>query len=445
MYISEAYFSTYGFLGFLYFLICLVAAFLHSHRARKFQAIDVSSISMGLVYGIMMPIVASKVNGIEYIGKEILLESSNVLILHTAVAVLGVAGIYVGWLITPKIIRKHALGLFNRINPNEIIRILYALLIISFIAMFLYVHDYGGFMGYFSFNRLIRSGVSEEYDMSSFSYLLPFGKFSFIAFFGFYGLIQSKIRTKSTVIGLLIAFVFSQYMLLANAGRLPALAFWGIFLIALFSSKILQKSKFWGFALVIFPPIGVWVLFEISRLFELNMSDSILSFAIKESSFIVVSFFAQLHNGYLFDMFYEMAVWPAYLLPSSATHNWLTNASDINTALIMGSKKGEGGVTGAIPVDLLTFGLMQMHFFGVFICSLIFGLLLRLAIDISNSFSAHGLSHVFSIYVTINFGMLSIFYFYPKYQIVGYFPVFVLVISYISYIAVKAFLFRASK
>lgn len=439
----DIYFSFVGVFGVLVFLACLITAIVHSKRARQFQAIDLSSIAIGFVYGLIMPIVYANPENIDFVGREYIITSSDIFYTHTIAIVLAMIGLYFGWYLPSFKIKYKASRVFSEANKRTIIFWLYLMLLLSVFSMYLYTSDYGGFLEYFSYNRLIRSAAMDEFEVSRYSFLLPFGKFAFIAFFGFLGVVISRGRSVMIYIGLLTSFVASVYLLFANAGRLAAIAFFGILFLALLPKKILTSTRFWVLLVIPFSIFCSWLMYEVSDYFGLNPSATLLSYILKESSFVFVSFFAQFKEGNLFNFFYDVIFAPAYLLPSSWTINWLTNASEINTIIIMGAKKGEQGVTGSMPVDLLTFGLMQFHFFGVLIYAIFFGYVLRLLMHIAASFRYDGVSVVFSVYTMINFGVLTVFYSYPKHIIYGYFPIVLILICYIAIRGSKKIISRA--
>jgi len=113
------------------------------------------------------------------------------------------------------------------------------------------------------------------------------------------------------------------------------------------------------------------------------------------------------------------------LLPSSLWTQWVEGVSQVNTALIMGAPKGELGVTGEIPVDLLTLGLMQMSVFGIPIVGAAFGALLRLIQCLLDNVANPGLRAVFEAHIAIKIAVLGVFYAQPELFVSGNFALLV--------------------
>ena len=110
---------------------------------------------------------------------------------------------------------------------------------------------------------------------------------------------------------------------------------------------------------------------------------------------------------------------PVYLLPSSWWTNWIEPVDQINTAIILGAPKGEAGVTGGIPVDLLTLGLMQLHLPGVMLTGMLFGMLLRALHALLSRISCRGIRVAFEANIALSVAVLGVFYSQPNLVIKG--------------------------
>jgi hypothetical protein len=71
-------------------------------------------------------------------------------------------------------------------------------------------------------------------------------------------------------------------------------------------------------------------------------------------------------------------------------------------------------VTGGIPTDLLTLGLMQAHLLGVIVVGVMFGLLLRTLQVLIDRIPFHGVRGVFEAHVALNVAVLGVFYAQPN-------------------------------
>lgn len=123
---------------------------------------------------------------------------------------------------------------------------------------------------------------------------------------------------------------------------------------------------------------------------------------------------------------------PLYLLPSSWWAQWVENISQVNTALIMGAPKGEQGITGGIPVDLLTLGLMQSHILGVAVVGIIFGSLLRVIQKLVDCIPNWGVKCLFQAYIAMRIAVLGIFYAQPALFISLNFPLLIVALVMVT-------------
>ena len=189
--------------------------------------------------------------------------------------------------------------------------------------------------------------------------------------------------------------------------------------VALFPLSILllrkQRNPLVSIAgFMIFAAAGIYAIYLISNLLDIKGADNVMYYVIRELSFPFVSFFAQLNDGAHFGLFFDVLIAPLFALPSSITSGWFITSDQLNTELIAGAVKGDRGVTGTIPVDLVTFGLMQAHVVGVFLYATLFGYLVRIFSSVAMSFSNQGLASAFTAYFVVNFAVISIFYASPK-------------------------------
>lgn len=425
-----------GALGIGFFLFCTLLVLLRIELEKKFQTIDYSVLSMGVVYGLLLPIVVHGASEVDFQGSEFIIYNMDIIYVHTFSATIGVIGLLIGWYSVNVRQRNYFRGFFQNYTVKTMTLFFYMLLGFAFLAVYLYTYDYGGFFGYFEYNRYIRSGIFDGFQRSRFSFLWPFGSLAVVACIGFWGLILSGKRGPVVLLGFFSSFLFASYVLYASLGRVSMVVF-----AAVFPFSVILKCKispiFWFIFYIIAAVFGVMILFVISNVLGIKGADNIYVYISREASFLFVSFFANLMEGDKFNLFWEIALFPAYLLPSSWTSSWLSGASDVNTKLIMGFVKGEGGVTGAIPTDMLTFGLMQMHLFGVVIYSFILGFFIRMVAEISQSFALNGMSCAFLAYIIMRIGVFSLFYSYPKHIVSVCFPFIVIIVMIFAFRIIK--------
>jgi len=417
-----AYLTYEGAWGAIVFIFCLSLCSLRLSKSRKFEAIDFSILSMGLVYGALFPIVMDQKSEAKIHGQEFLESMRHISYAHPISVMIAACGLIVGWQAVSAKKRSACGQYFSQISTKGLSIWVCVMLSISVITQYLYVYDYGGIFGYFSYNRLIRSGLFDSFERSRFSFLKPFGAFSTLAFLCSWGLLLSGKRGFLNIILFIISLMVAMYVAVAGGGRVSMVT-----LLAILPFSILIRFgvsyKLWFILYFAMAALGVFGLFWISYFLELKSAENISSYIARESSFVFVSFFANLQGGDFLYLFYEVLIWPAFLIPSSLTNSWLFSATDLNTMLIYGSAKGADGITGSIPTDIITFGFMQLHFIGVFLYPVILGYFLRIVSELSYSFRDAGLSSAFTSYVMLKVGVFAIFYSYPKHLIMSHFGI----------------------
>lgn len=422
------YWTAEGLLGVMYFVFCVCIVGYRVEAAKRFEAIDVAILTMGIVYGLTFPLVVHDSGSAQITGYRFIEESANFTYLHTIAAVMGAVGLIIGWQSVSARRRRQCGAVFFRANSRSVLLFLYAMVAAALVTQYLYVVDYGGFVGYFDYNTLIRSGQFDSFERSRFSFLRPFGNFAILACLGFWGLLLSGRHRGLSLIGFVMSLAMAAYVLYASLGRVGMVSF-----AAIFPVSILLRRRFhylaWLATFFAIAMIGISSLYLISNLFGIKGAHSLSDFIAREASFPFVSFFANLSHGHHFYLFRDVIVSPAYLAPSSMTDSWLGSAPIINTTIIEGAPKGVGGVTGEIPTDILTFGLMQLSFVGVLIYSMLIGYAIRIVSVIAKSFSLEGLSCTAAAYVMIKIGAFAVFYAYPKHIIMSNFGVIAILLA----------------
>lgn len=438
------YLTVEGALGIVVFIIGSWLSLGNIERSGNFRAIDFSLLSMAIVYGLAMPAIVAAADEHIFLGSDYISRSPDTIFLHFSASVLAMVGLIVGWQIQSSRLLNIAISYYSSSSSASMFRVFFLMLGIAVVSWYLYLRDYGGFLGYFEYNRLIRSQIFDTFDRSRFSFLQPFGGFAIIACLGFWGLlIARKTRTLSALIGFALSFAMSAYVLVANSGRIAIAA-----TIAILALSVLAKRRinpltwFLGYFVVIFS--GALFLFWISNALMLKGGDDLGEYLIRELSFPIVAFFAQAERGYLFHLFHDVFVSPLYLLPSSITSSWLQEAGEINTEVILGVKKGVDGNTTSVPTDLLTYGLMQFHLLGVILYAILFGFLLRAADALGQSIKPLGVRSVFQVYVWINLATFGIFYAQPKHLILTHFALIATLIVGIVLKAIRRLLAKVT-
>lgn len=400
---------------------CIVIAVCHSFYLGRLSLLDWAVLGIGLVYGggWALVILATE-QGLNPFWSPWLTSMSHLYSLHTIGVFLLLFSILIGWFgCTILFGRRQAPLLAHTTFYDYRLRVsLWVLLGAGVVFQSLYVSVYGGFLAVLDYSAAIRSGITQVHNPLSF--LQPFGGLALFSSIGFFGLCIRH-RRIGNVVGFLVSFLFSLYLLYSWLGRIGFLIYLSTFLLGLTMARNPSPMRLiigggGGMVLVIF------AAYRISAWLGINSSPSFPAFAAKELSFPFASFFAQLHEErHLFEMFQDFIYTPLYFLPSSWWSGSFETVGQINTRLIMGAAKGEEGVTGAIPVDMLTLGLMQASFAGILMVGMMFGVLLRILQRLIDGLAHPGIRAMFQSYLAIKIAVFAVFYSEPYQFIVGNF------------------------
>lgn len=424
------------------FVVFIVATFLSFYAAKereKLPIISWSFLAVALIYGVGSSVVFSAtLDGVIYLRSDIVLSSINYWSFYGPLVLILTIGIFLGWrlpILGKAQVKKLSKYSFD-IELDRMMLVAYILLIIGFLLRWLYVQPYGGFVGYLAYNQAIRAGIFEI--DNPYSFFKPFGALVFFSSYFFWALLLSKYRMILASLGFILSVLFSLYVLYSNAGRVSFILYLASFVIAYVSIKKISSRVILTFCFIGFP-LTLVTLFYISNYFGLKASESVSGFVIKETSFIYVSFFAQLAEGHLFRLFTDFIFAPTHLMPSSITSKLFEfqEASQTNTALISGAIKGQKGVTGTIPVDLLTLGLMQINVVGIFPVGVMFGYFIKYVDYFLYLIKNTSLRSILFAYASLRLGFVGLLYAYPAHFVGGLFPFIVLmfillVISFVS-------------
>jgi len=392
-----------------------------------------SLLAIALVYGLGWgTVVGAASSGEVFLGAEKIISNRDYWLLYNLSVLFVIFGISLGWGVF-----KHDSSFIRNssriflLDYRELVFIAWLMLVIAFVLRYLYVSAFGGFLSYLEYSRAIRSGIFEV--NNPWSFLQPFGHLALFSSYIFWAVRRDSNKTFLNFIGFWLSFLFSVYILYSWAGRVGFILYLSVFVLAFVYSRNFSARKI-VVGGAIGGPIVLYLLYIISNVFEIKGANSFSYYVVKEISFPFVSFFSQLeHGGYLYRSFTDLLYAPLYLLPSSWTAGFLDSAEQINTLVISGAKKGDYGVTGTIPVDLITLGLMQIHVPGVFITSIVFGGFIKLLQVFFSAIESDSLRCVFLAYVAVKISFISIFYANPSNFVASVFPILLLILSILFY------------
>lgn len=416
-------------LGLIFALSCGVLAVMHSLKMGRMTLLDWSLLGLGGMYGLGWGLVVTITqSGGNPTWERWINPFESMYPLHTMSAFLLMIGIIGGWYsISPyfPLCSTRSLPVPCR-RPNTKTAIwtsaFWLMLALAVLMQWLYARAYGGLLGMLDFSIAIRSALFGEVFDNNWSFLRPFGGLAMIASYGFFGLMLSGRYRIGTIFGFVLSFIFSLYILYSWLGRAGFVVFLTAFFLGAALVRRQNPIKMMSIGLIVFILV-LFLVYSVSVWMNLKAANNLTAFLTRELSFPFGSFFAQLNfNENLFRGFLDLAVAPLYFLPSSWYVNWIESVSQVNTTIIMGAPKGEAGVTGGIPVDLLTLGLMQAHIFGVPIIGILFGILLRALQFLLDQIPLIGIRRVFEAHIALKISILGIFYSQPNLFISGNFP-----------------------
>ncbi|OIJ11267.1 hypothetical protein BKP37_16630 [Anaerobacillus alkalilacustris] len=362
---------------------------------------------------------------------------TNLTLIYFSTNIILVFSTIFGWHLTKSVfsnrrdaatpIVKSDLDKSVEIVSKKLIRVAWLMLIISILSYGVYTLPYGGFVGLLDYTRSIRSGF--VFVDNPFSFLQRFGGFALFSSYIFYGLLIDKtylpsINKRKITLGFIISFLFSIYVLYSWVGRISLV----IHLLTFILGYILYKNK------SVFRLTRKLIIVFILGLISIVLMDKILGrtsagtsvvelFA-KELSFPFAVFVNHFNLQY-FSWFKDIVVAPVFILPMTIWSNLLNieTASEVTTFLMLGANKGESGVTGSIPVDMLTFSMIQGSVFGVIVVGFLWGgflvFLQRLRFLIVN----YSISNVIYANIILNVVILSVLYGDPKHIILRNFHI----------------------
>lgn len=423
---------SFGVAPLLLFVTCISIIVLRTVRNRKIQLLDWSLMFIALVYGLLAPPVLNaimrgpvEVAGSHFIERRI----GDSFTLHTLAVLVAVIGLLIGWTVKP-----HRRGDQSRIQEGSdrarLAKWLWIMAGVAVAAQYLFTIDYGGLLGVFDYSVVLRAGAFDESGRSRFSALAPLAGFSMIACYGFFGLLQQRAaRTRSALIGFLVTFVFSLYVLFSLQGRVGLV----VFVASLTLGAILLRTRarlMILFGLPVAVIAGAAGLRFASEILKRGSSESDLQFITEQVSFIYTGFWAWADDPSIsFRYFYDLLVAPLFLLPSSLTSTWFSRVGDVHTAQILGYPKGAGGVTGAMPLDLVTFGYLQSGLIGVLVCATIFGAGLKALQQTVDDIPIAGVRAVFEAHVSLKIAGFGLLYAEPENLIRGNLPLLIVLVA----------------
>lgn len=429
--------------SFFLFVGCFLAALVLARRSDKTESlISWSILFIGILYGLVWAnsVLVLDAN-FSYPGKNYVFHGRGYWVVYGLLSVLLAFSVFLGWKFTwwpQKKMVSLASFAFN-FSVKELVVFAWLILVLTFMIRLVYVSAYGGFLGYLDHSHLIRSSVFEL--KNPWSFLQPFGMlgpFSLLLFF--VCIASGEVKGWSTLwswIGLLLSIPLSLYIFYSLSGRIDFVAF--IAVLALFT---LMRKKIDGKVLLFSALVSMcfllFFIFILSNALDLKGAESLSEFVVNELSFPAASFFGQVEQvNQAPRYFVDFVFTPLSLLPSSWMAGIYVSSTEVNTINLMGAAKGSLGVTGGIPVDLLTLGYMQLGPLGIALTGMLFGFLLKTIKFFLDGIAIQELRLILLAFATVRVAMLAVAYAHPEHLVGQLFPVIVIIVLGLCYNAFK--------
>lgn len=379
-----AYAICYGLL--FTFIIGAIEYFRIFLNKRKFEYLDFFLITLAFFNGLGFAFVLwgteNGLNSAIWTNRIERYDAFSISI-YFAANILLMTAVVCGWALAFRI-KKPVSAVSRSINECGELKKLYfvlkagawLLLFVAFASYVLYAKAYGGFGGLLTYSRVIRSSLVMV--DNPFSFLQRFGGFAFFASYIFFALLIDKnlkgTKRKDCTAGFLMSFCFSVFVLYSWDGRVAFMVYLLVFLLSLIlyrNKSVIRLVRKLALVLV----FGLLLIVAFDRLLGRSPAGlSVTSLFVRELSFPSAAFITWLGRD-SFRWFKDILIAPVYLLPSRIWRYMLglDTASMLLTYDFWGANKGEAGVTGSVPVDLLTFSYMQAHIAGVIIIGMLAG------------------------------------------------------------------------
>lgn len=422
--------------GLCFASIIYIVTYFKFLRSKKLELLDWFLISMATFNGIGFSFVIfyTNIGRNSYIHSRLILNFDVLMsISYILLCFLILFSVVFGWYLAAGV--KKTTGKKVSINnhydsnskfQNKLLIVAWVMLVISIFSYGLFTRAYGGFIDYLDFSSARRSGVFVV--ANSFSFLQRFGSLSFFSSFIFFSyLIDSeyKIRNnKSNLIGFILSASFSLYVLFSWEGRIGFVFYIATFFLGYilytYKSTFAFIRKFSFFIIFSF----IFLIFIDTFLGRSGGDLGVIDLFTKELSFPFASFYSIFESGE-YRWFFDVLTAPLLILPMKIWGGVLNidTASSFNTFLLLGARKGEAGVYGETPVDLLSFAYLQGSFLGVVIIGLTGGIGLYILQQVINKIPIKSFRSVVSAKIILYVAIMTVLYGDPQHILVRNFDI----------------------
>lgn len=404
-------------LGFLFSFICVYINYLLYHKTKKINLINTFIFALTVFNGLIPILLINKATSNSSSRFLNIIEGYNsfdVFLYYTQNLILLISAVS-GWIIIKEYPRKTIDNLqVSRVidlNYKTIKKVSVFSLILSIVSYYIYSRAYGGFISLLNYTSAIRSGIIKI--NNPFSFLQKVGGFSTFSTLLFSGLLLEKKQIKSDLPWLIFSLFFSTYYLYSLGGRLSMVAFFTVLVLGCIFYRYQNRITIGLIIKIGTVTIGTILgLYYITNIFtRASMNFSLIDFFIHELSFPFASFKMVYDFPGIF-LYKHVLLAFLYFLPTTIWSSKLgfDTATSFNTFLYMGARKGENGVTGSVPLDMLSFSWLEGGSCGVLIIGMLFGILLGILEKKIDDIPNEGVKAFIFSYIAIHFAVIAVNY-----------------------------------
>ena len=316
------------------------------------------------------------------------------------------------------------------INIALLEKIIWPYLILGILANVIYLWPYGSYQRYLDYSLDLRVGNFLIYNR--FSFLQPFGDIFYVSSLLFLGLLVHR-HTIRNLFGLLLSVYFEILILVANRGRMSFISFLSVMLISIVNIMFARKKIFKVILVSVIFLVFVSLIEDISRAMGRGAPTDPYAIIVEGTYFItnnIINVFRlpkELFRKGL-DVFFPYI----FLLPSRIWEGKLgmKTVSEQNTFFLEGAYKGQSGVTGERPVDLISFCYYEFGILGFMVIGIITGMILGYFIRKIRHLPTKAFQSIFKMYFFIQFILRSFLVADPANLITRFFGMIVFFIVY---------------
>ncbi len=284
------------------------------------------------------------------------------------------------------------------------------LFLVGIVADILYMWAYGGYIEYMKYSSDVRSGINNF--VNPWSFMMPLR--DCIPFASLLFLSQINRKNKHIFVPLfLVAFIHACMVYYSNRGRLPFALYFMVLAMFLFF-RLFRFTTVTRRLLVGGGGISVAflvLLVVLGNVLSRSNTTNIVTMLCEETAFFFANPKVLFDNVFSYRFFFDYLTYPLYLLPSSLWRRIVPDtASDMLTIFIDGSKKGENGVYGEAPVDMITLAYYQLNIAGVIVVALAWGMLFAFIYKRLGRLTHKPSALMLGMYLLLELALRSIFY-----------------------------------